>query len=157
MIFFASVLGRSCWSEIQNCSYSKAFRRLRCLWQLCHLFFQHSACLTEDSGISEGGSENNEKEEALFTRLKALAQDLESKLTPQSNIVQEITQVRRVLNMNALASWYRFTYIWGGNWRACYICMTLFLFSQSLKSSASELEETGRLSRLASIMEPEKR
>ena len=49
--------------------------------------------MTEDSGISEGGSENNEKEEALFTRLKALAQDLESKLTPQSNIVQEITQV----------------------------------------------------------------
>ena len=71
-------------------------------------FFQHSACLTEDSGISEGGSENNEKEEALFTRLKALAQDLESKLTPQSNIVQEITQVRRV---EYESSWSRFTYI----------------------------------------------
>lgn len=80
---------------------------------------RHSSCLTEDSGISEGGSENNEKEEALLTKLKALAQDLESKLTPQSSIVQEITQ--------------------------------------TLKSSASGLEETGRLSRLSSIMEPEKR
>ena len=59
------------------------------------LSLQHSAYLTEDSGISEGSSENNEREEALFTKLKALAQDLESKLTPQSSIVQEIAQVRK--------------------------------------------------------------
>ena len=39
----------------------------------------------------------------MLTKLKALAQDLESKLTPQSSIVQEITQVRESYQSEAKA------------------------------------------------------
>ena len=52
--------------------------------------FQNSASLT-DSGISESG--DNECEEALLSKLRSLAQDLQQQLTPKSNIIQEITQV----------------------------------------------------------------
>ena len=56
-------------------------------------FLQNSASLT-DSGISESG--DNECEEALLSKLRSLAQDLQQQLTPKSNIIQEITQVRNV-------------------------------------------------------------
>ena len=56
-------------------------------------YFQNSASLT-DSGISESG--DNECEEALLLKLRSLAQDLQQQLTPKSNIIQEITQVRNV-------------------------------------------------------------
>ena len=60
---------------------------------MSYLFFQNSASLT-DSGISESG--DNECEEALLSKLRSLAQDLQQQLTPKSNIVQEITQVRKI-------------------------------------------------------------
>ena len=56
--------------------------------------FQNSASLT-DSGISESG--DNECEEALLSKLRSLAQDLQQQLTPKSNIIQEITQVKNFI------------------------------------------------------------
>ena len=58
--------------------------------------FQNSASLT-DSGISESG--DNECEEALLSKLRSLAQDLQQQLTPKSNIIQEITQVRNFIQL----------------------------------------------------------
>ena len=46
--------------------------------------------MTEDSGISESCDDS---EEAILTKMKCLAQDLEQKLSLDSNLVQEITQV----------------------------------------------------------------
>jgi len=48
-----------------------------------------SLSLTEDSGISESCDDS---EEAILTKMKCLAQDLEQKLSLDSNLVQEITQ-----------------------------------------------------------------
>ena len=55
-----------------------------------------SLSLTEDSGISESYSDS---EEAILTKMKLLAQDLEQKLSLDSNLVQEI----------ALVSFYTFS------------------------------------------------
>lgn len=49
-----------------------------------------SLSLTEDSGISESYSDS---EEAILTKMKLLAQDLEQKLSLDSNLVQEIALV----------------------------------------------------------------
>jgi hypothetical protein len=84
--------------------------------QLSRRSKRNSASLT-DSGISESG--DNECEEALLSKLRSLAQDLQQQLTPKSNIIQEITQ--------------------------------------ALKLSETELEESGRLSRLSAISDVEKR
>ena len=46
--------------------------------------------MTEDSGIAES---SDDSEEAILTKMKCLAQDLEQKLSLDSNLVQEITQV----------------------------------------------------------------
>ena len=46
--------------------------------------------MTEDSGISESCDDS---EEAILTKMKCLAHDLEQKLSLDSNLVQEITQV----------------------------------------------------------------
>ena len=54
------------------------------------LFQQDSLSLTEDSGIAES---SDDSEEAILTKMKCLAQDLEQKLSLDSNLVQEITQV----------------------------------------------------------------
>ena len=51
---------------------------------------QDSLSLTEDSGISESCDDT---EEAILTKMKLLAQDLEQKLSLDSNLVQEIAQV----------------------------------------------------------------
>jgi len=53
--------------------------------------FQNSACLTEDSGISESG--DNDNEETILIKLRRLAQDLENKLTPGSHLIKEIAAV----------------------------------------------------------------
>ena len=50
-----------------------------------------SLSLTEDSGISESCDDS---EEAILTKMKLLAQDLEQKLSLDSNLVQEIAQVK---------------------------------------------------------------
>ena len=49
--------------------------------------------MTEDSGISESWSDDSE--EAILTKMKLLAHDLEQKLSLDSNLVQEIAQVNR--------------------------------------------------------------
>ncbi len=54
-------------------------------------FFQNSLSLTEDSGISESG--DNDNEETILIKLRRLAQDLENKLTPDSHLIREITEV----------------------------------------------------------------
>lgn len=54
-----------------------------------------SLSLTEDSGISESYSDS---EEAILTKMKLLAQDLEQKLSLDSNLVQEIALVSFFLN-----------------------------------------------------------
>ena len=51
--------------------------------------------MTEDSGISESCDDS---EEAILTKMKCLAQDLEQKLSLDSNLVQEITQVIFLIN-----------------------------------------------------------
>jgi hypothetical protein len=55
------------------------------------VFFQNSLSLTEDSGISESG--DNDNEETILIKLRRLAQDLENKLTPDSHLIREITEV----------------------------------------------------------------
>jgi hypothetical protein len=47
--------------------------------------------VTEDSGISESG--DNDNEETILIKLRRLAQDLENKLTPDSHLLREITEV----------------------------------------------------------------
>ena len=54
------------------------------------LLQQDSLSLTEDSGISESCDDT---EEAILTKMKLLARDLEQKLSLDSNLVQEIAQV----------------------------------------------------------------
>ena len=55
------------------------------------LLQQDSLSLTDpDSGISESCDDT---EEAILTKMKLLAQDLEQKLSLDSNLVQEIAQV----------------------------------------------------------------
>ena len=54
--------------------------------------FQNSLSLTEDSGISESG--DNDNEETILIKLRRLAQDLENKLTPDSHLLREITEVK---------------------------------------------------------------
>lgn len=54
-----------------------------------------SLSLTEDSGISESYSDS---EEAILTKMKLLAQDLEQKLSLDSNLVQEIALVSFFFN-----------------------------------------------------------
>ena len=82
----------------------------------CYLEFQNSASLT-DSGISESG--DNECEEALLSKLRSLAQDLQQQLTPKSNIIQEITQVS---SSSCLTR-----YCWDIWWMCVFICMFLIL------------------------------
>ena len=56
------------------------------------LLQQDSLSLTDpDSGISESCDDT---EEAILTKMKLLAQDLEQKLSLDSNLVQEIAQVK---------------------------------------------------------------
>lgn len=52
--------------------------------------------MTEDSGISESCDDS---EEAILTKMKLLAQDLEQKLSLDSNLVQEIALVSKMRNM----------------------------------------------------------
>ena len=52
--------------------------------------------MTEDSGISESCDDS---EEAILTKMKLLAQDLEQKLSVDSNLVQEIALVSKMRNM----------------------------------------------------------
>ena len=74
--------------------------------------------MTEDSGIAES---SDDSEEAILTKMKCLAQDLEQKLSLDSNLVQEITQVCDNIHL---------------------IIFLLHNFSfQTLKSSTSDLEE----------------
>ena len=76
---------------------------------MSYFLFQNSASLT-DSGISESG--DNECEEALLSKLRSLAQDLQQQLTPKSNIIQEITQVRNKISFVYLCvSDYRYA-VW---------------------------------------------
>jgi hypothetical protein len=56
-----------------------------------YYLFQNSLSLTEDSGISESG--DNDNEETILIKLRRLAQDLENKLTPDSHLLREITEV----------------------------------------------------------------
>ena len=53
-----------------------------------------SLSLTEDSGISESCDDS---EEAILTKMKLLARDLEQKLSLDSTLVQEIAQVSLIL------------------------------------------------------------
>ena len=54
------------------------------------LLQQDSLSLTEDSGISESCDDT---EEAILTKMKLLARDLEQKLSLDSNLAQEIAKV----------------------------------------------------------------
>jgi len=47
--------------------------------------------LTEDSGISESG--DNDNEELILTKMRRLVMDLEEKLTPDSCLIREISEV----------------------------------------------------------------
>jgi hypothetical protein len=55
---------------------------------------QDSLSLTEDSGISESCDDS---EEAILTKMRLLAQDLEHKLSLDSTLVQEIAQVIKTI------------------------------------------------------------
>lgn len=69
-------------------------RLIAFLNDILYLFFQQdSLSLTEDSGISESCDDT---EEAILTKMKLLAQDLEQKLSLDSNLVQEIAQVKNI-------------------------------------------------------------
>lgn len=50
--------------------------------------------MTEDSGISESCDDS---EEAILTKMRLLAQDLEHKLSLDSTLVQEIAQVIKTI------------------------------------------------------------
>ena len=64
---------------------------------------QDSLSLTEDSGISESCDDS---EEAILTKMKLLARDLEQKLSLDSNLVQEIAQVtENVVFRNMMQHW----------------------------------------------------
>ena len=96
------------------CIESKAYpvwclHLLEPITYMSYFLFQNSASLT-DSGISESG--DNECEEALLSKLRSLAQDLQQQLTPKSNIIQEITQVRNKISFMYLCVFdYRYA-VW---------------------------------------------
>ena len=83
--------------------------------------------MTEDSGIAES---SDDSEEAILTKMKCLAQDLEQKLSLDSNLVQEITQVCDNFEKKKIA----FSKVT----QSYFIIFYLF---QTLKSSTSDLEE----------------
>ena len=80
--------------------------------------------MTEDSGIAES---SDDSEEAILTKMKCLAQDLEQKLSLDSNLVQEITQVCENIGI-FFQKLGTFMY-------------DFFFLFQTLKSSTSDLEE----------------
>ena len=94
------------WGKIHRYMYCKWLSIINSACTFSFLIFQNSASLT-DSGISESG--DNECEEALLSKLRSLAQDLQQQLTPKSNIVQEITQVRKLAAV--CQRWERLSFI----------------------------------------------
>ena len=89
--------------------FTKCLHLLEPITYMSYFLFQNSASLT-DSGISESG--DNECEEALLSKLRSLAQDLQQQLTPKSNIIQEITQVRNKISFMYLCVFdYRYA-VW---------------------------------------------